>query len=136
MVGVSSNITSISLSDENAAYLERVCDNNSAFINRLLDKHRQGSSEMEEAIARHRREQLQSELNQIENRREAVENELEHVEKKLTTVEKQKQSKLEEAREALETVELAVDNPAVEHWAGELGMSEQELIDELEGDAE
>lgn len=124
-----------SLDAQNADYLDRETNNKSGFINDLIEAHRQGASEVETAVARHREEQLQSELRQVKSRENSIKSQLETVQKRLSTEEERREEKMEEARNALETVPMEVDNPAVENWARKLKMTPAELIEEVE-DAE
>jgi DNA anti-recombination protein RmuC len=124
--------TSISLTAENRDYLDREVNNRSGFINDLIDAHREGKSEMNEAIARFRREQLEQELNSVTRREDEIRNELETLNEQITQEQQRKQEKLEDAKEAIGGMDLAADNPAVKNWAEKVGMSPQELLEELD----
>jgi len=128
--------TSITLEPKNREYLDREVNNRSAFINDLIEAHRQGKSEIDEAIARYRREQLQSELNTVESRKEQIENELEIINKQVQKEEARKQEMLAEAKQKLSDIPHSPDNPAVENWADKLDMTPDELIQELGDDNE
>jgi DNA anti-recombination protein RmuC len=124
--------TSISLTAENRDYLDREVNNRSGFINDLIDAHREGKSEMNEAIARFRREQLEQELNSVTRREDEIRNELETLNEQITQEQQRKQEKLEDAKEAIGGMNLAADNPAVKNWAAKVGMNPEELLEELD----
>lgn len=124
--------TSVTLTTENREYLDREVNNRSAFINDLIEAHRNGKSDMEEAIARHRREQLLSELNRVESREEQIKDELEHIQMRISEEQERKAEQLEKAKDALAEVPKEPDNPAIENWADKLDMTPRELLDTLE----
>jgi DNA anti-recombination protein RmuC len=124
--------TSISLTAKNRDYLDREVNNRSGFINDLIDAHREGKSEMDEAIARFRREQLEQELNSVTRREDEIRNELETLNEQITQEQQRKQEKLEDAKEAIGGMHLTADNPAVKNWAENVGMSPEELLEELD----
>lgn len=124
--------TSISLTVENREYLDREVNNRSGFINDLIDAHREGKSEMDEAIARFRREQLESELNTVKRRKEEIADELEYLNEQITQEQERKQERLEEAKEALGGQSLGVDNAAVKNWAEKVDMTPEELLEALD----
>lgn len=124
--------TSVSLTAENREYLDREVNNRSAFINDLIQAHRQGKSDIDEAIARYRQEQLESELRKVESRRRELEDELDVIQKQVTAEQERKQELLEEAREALEDTPRDPDNPAIQNWADDLDVTPDELIEKLD----
>jgi chromosome segregation ATPase len=89
-------------------------------------------------ILEFRIEQVKSELDEVEGRAERKRRELDelqsrrkqHREKKKN----ERRSKLEEARETLDDVPRDPENPAVENWAEKIGITPEELLDELYGD--
>lgn len=124
--------TSISLTAKNRDYLDREVNNRSGFINDLIDAHREGKSEMNEAIARFRREQLEQELNSVTRREDEIRNELETLNEQITQEQQRKQEKLEDAKEAIGGMNLTADNPAVKNWAEKVDMNPEELLEELD----
>lgn len=126
--------TSVTLTAENREYLDREVNNRSAFINDLIEAHRQGKSDMEETIARYRKEQLKSELRTVNSRQEELHNELELINQQISEEQERKQNIIEDAREALAKTPKTVDNPAVETWAQKAGLTPEELIERLEKD--
>jgi len=123
--------TSVSLTQENKAYLDSETNNRSAFINDLIDAHRKGKSDMDEVVARYRREQLEAERRKAQNTVERVESELETIDKQLAEKQAEKEDALDEAREVLADVPKDPENPAIQNWADDLDMTPEELIDEL-----
>lgn len=126
--------TSFNLTAENREWLDENVGNRSEFLNDLIEHHRQGNSQMDEAVARFRKEQLMAEKAAMESRLESMENEIEAVDEQITSHSKQAQVELEEAKDALQDTPKEPDNPAIQNWAKDLGMTSEELIDELEGD--
>ena len=90
------------------------------------------------AAVERRIEEKQSRINQLrqernERDREIAEekDELERLKRQLETHERKEETKLQEAQSALEETPKDRDNPAIERWAKELGMTPAELIEEL-----
>jgi len=123
--------TSVSLTEENKAYLDSETNNRSAFINDLIDAHRKGKSDMDEVIARYRREQLKAERRKAKNTVERVDSELETIDKQLEQKQAERESELDEARDVLTDVPNDPENPAIQNWAEDLDMTPEELVDEL-----
>jgi len=123
--------TSVSLTEENKAYLDSETNNRSAFINDLIDAHRKGKSDMDEVIARYRREQLKAERRKAKNTVERVDSELETIDKQLEQKQAERESELDEARDVLADVPNDPENPAIQNWAEDLDMTPEELISEL-----
>jgi len=123
--------TSVSLTEENKAYLDSETNNRSAFINDLIDAHRKGKSDMDEVIARYRREQLKAERRKAKNTVERVDAELETIDKQLEQKQAERESELDEARDVLTDVPNDPENPAIQNWAEDLDMTPEELISEL-----
>jgi len=122
---------SINFTKENLEYIDRNCNNRSGFVNDLVEAHRQGTSDMKEAVARFRAEQLRSQKADLKGRLGSIESELEKVEDNLTKAREQNKVKLSEAKQALSETPKDTDNPAIQHWADELNMTPEDLIDEL-----
>jgi len=123
--------TSVNLDVENYEYLQRETNNTSAFINDLIEAHRQGKSDMNEAIARHRKEQLESELRQIQSKEASIQSEIKSIESTLSTKEQRREEKLAEARDTLKDVPKDPDNRAIKNWADKVDLTPEELLEEL-----
>lgn len=126
--------TSVNLTGKNREYLDREVNNRSAFINDLIEAHRQGKSDIDEAIARYRREQLEHELREVQSRKREIQNQLDVINQKVQKEEARKQEQLAEAKETLADVPRDPENPAVENWADKIGITPEELLEELYGD--
>jgi len=124
--------TSVTLSQKNKEYVDNEVNNRSAFINDLIEAHRQGKSDMNEAIARYRKQQLESELRTVETKREQILDELEYFEQQVSEEKARKEELLAEAREKLTDVPRREDNPAIQNWAEKIGITATQLIEELE----
>lgn len=79
------------------------------------------------SVVREERERRESELSELQK-------ELNALQEKYDKKKSEKQSKLEDAREALAEVPKNVDNPAIQNWAEKLDLEPDELIDKLEGE--
>lgn len=119
-----------SLDPENDRFCESH-DNASALVDDLLTQFRESGERQTAALdlqIKHKREEFE------EKEREAkrVKGELEDLQRLRAEFEKQEDAEIQSAREALEGVPRDPTNPAVENWAGKLGMTPQELIDEID----
>lgn len=76
-------------------------------------------------------QRIQREINERERELAEEEDELERLKGMLNRYQDGKQEKLDKAREALEGTPREVDNPAIERWADELGLTPTELIEQL-----
>mgnify|MGYP002761169883 CR=1 FL=1 len=123
--------TSVSLTEENKRYLDTETNNRSAFINDLIDAHRRGTSDMNDIVARFRKEQLESERRSAEKTLNRVESELESLEERLDKQEAEKERTLQKARENLDGVARDPENPAIVNWATKLDMTPEQLLEEL-----
>lgn len=125
-------VVSVSLDEEAVEYLDKVSDNRSAFINGLLEDHRESKSVANEAVAEFRKKQLEQKKAAMESQLELFEDELEDIEETLQDSKQQVDAEIEEARLVLEDVPKDPSNPGVKNWARKLGMTPQELLDEIE----
>jgi len=74
---------------------------------------------------------LQREINEREREMAKVQDELGRLRQQLENYTDHRQDQLDEARDALEGVDADPENPAVKNWAGKLGMTPVELVEEL-----
>lgn len=133
---MSKDRTSLSLDPEVADYLRQDHVNASGLVNNLVKKHMAGGVS-QDVIREFRIQQVESELDEIEGKRERKEAELRKLKEINEDKRDLKQSKLDEAREALKDTPKDPENPAVENWAEEVGVSPSQLVEELsEGDGE
>lgn len=75
---------------------------------------------------------LEREINDRESELSKARDELERLESVLEQSANAKETKIEEARQSLEGTPREPENPAIKKWAEQIGMSPQELINELE----
>lgn len=121
----------ITISEENLAWIDENYNNRSALINDLLSRARKGEGEIEQAVARYQKEQLERERATLETQMEGVEAQLETVEKRLERQSEHKQIQLEEAQEKLQGVPRDPTNPGVKRQAEKLEITPEELLERL-----
>ncbi len=134
----------VTLSPENVEWLDERYNNRSAFIDDLLTQAKDGNGRADEAVRELRIQQLEEEADDLEAKAESLKRQAERKRAKAEQLReenkvanKQATAKLEEARDALQHTPLEPDNPAVEKWATDLGITPGELIEKLQdGDAE
>lgn len=124
--------TAITISEENREWLDENYNNRSAVINDLLTRARKGEGEIQRAVARYQKEQLEREKATLETKMKSVEEQLETVDARLERDNQQKQTQLREAAQTLDGVPKEPTNPGVQRQAEKLDMTPQELLDELE----
>lgn len=92
---------------------------------------RRGAIDRQIKEKRKRVQLVQREKENRESELEKLQNEIDTLRDKAEAVEQQADAKLSEAIEALETTPRNPQNPAIENWAGKLGMTPTELLEEL-----
>jgi len=120
----------VTLDSENHEYLKKE-DNASAVVNDLIEQLRQGGDRQTAAIEL-QIEQKERELSEAEGKVERLERELAELQELRANFEHEEDAELERAIEALEGTPRDPSNPAVENWAGRLGMTPAELVEELQ----
>jgi len=120
---------SVSLDAEVHDFLKQE-DNASALVNDLVEQYRKGGDRHTAAIDL-QIGQKERELEQAENKVSRLKHEIEELQSLKTTFEREENAELEAAIDALEGVPREPSNPAIENWAGNLGMTTAELIEEL-----
>ncbi len=123
----------VSLSEENVAWIDENYNNRSAFIDDLVTRAREGESQMDDVVARYRLEQLNAEESSVESRLESIQSQKQRLREQLKSNEKETEALLSDAKQALSTTPKEPNNPAIQEWADDLGMTPAELIEELEG---
>jgi len=126
----------VSLSEENVAWIDENYNNRSGFLDDLVTRAREGESQMDEVVARYRLEQLNAQESSVESRLESIQSQKERLREQLKSSEKETEALLSDAKQALEHTPKEPNNPAIKQWASDLGMTAQELIEELDGDDE
>jgi len=119
----------VSLDAENHEYLKTE-DNASAVVNDLIEQLRQGGDRHTAAIDL-QIEQKERELSEAEGKVDRLKQELSELRRLRASTQREEDARLEQAIDALEGVPRDPSNPAVENWAGKLGMTPAELVDEL-----
>lgn len=122
---------SASVDPEVEAYLSRQSVNASGLINQLVKKQMSSGGDSKQLL-KLRLEQINSEIDRHESQVETLKKERDNLTSRLEEMEQHEESRLENALERLESVPWELDNPGIQDWAGELDMTEQELIAELE----
>lgn len=121
---------SFTVDPENAELCEDH-DNASALVNDLLEQYRKGSDK-ETAGIDLQIVQKERELKERKRDVERLERDLQELRELKAGINKKKDAKLSEAREALEDTPKEVENGAIQNWASDLGMTPQQLVDELQ----
>jgi len=119
----------VSLDKENHEYLKKE-DNASAVVNELIEQLRQGGDRQTAALEL-QIEQKERELSEANGKVDRLERELAELRELRANYEQQEDAKLQRAIEVLEGVEDDPENPGVQNWAGKLGMTPEELLEEL-----
>ena len=124
--------TSINLDRDLADWMDEENINRSDFLNEAGRLMRQNGSHMAKALRQHKIDELEAEAQFKQERA----NEL----KRLDEDEEQfDQAVYEEARENMSRISkssFTINNPGIEKWAAELGMTENELYERLQNDPE
>jgi len=120
----------VTLDPEVDDYLDRNGVNASELVNELVKKH-MGGNDSKAAMLQLREKQLESELATLENQREVTKEELQSVKSQLSDVHEEKQTKVNDAIEAISGIrerDLSADNPGVIEQAEQAGVDPEELI--------
>jgi predicted nucleic acid-binding Zn-ribbon protein len=121
----------ITVSEENLSWLDANYNNRSGYINDLLTKAKEGSGQVDDAIRRYQIQQLKSEITGMETEIQTKKQRLETLENERENEIKEQERLLEEAKSSLDGTELVSENPAVQTWAEKVGMTPEELIEEV-----
>jgi len=119
----------VSLDPQNHEFLKTE-DNASAVVNDLVDQLRQGGDRQTAGIDL-QISQKERELTDAKGTVERLEREIQELKKLKATFERKEDARLDEAIDALEGVPREPTNAAIENWAGKLGMTPTELVEEL-----
>jgi cell division FtsZ-interacting protein ZapD len=125
--------STFSLDPEVNEFLQQDHVNASGLVNKLVKQHMNGGAD-EDILREFRIQQLKSELNQIESQKEQKRKELEKLQEIDQSKSEERQHELEKAREELAQTPKDPENPAIQNWAEKLGISAEELIEEITGD--
>lgn len=114
------------------AWMDEEYGNRSKFVNDLLQRAKEGDSQMDRVVAQYQLEQLKGQKATVESRLESIEGQINKFKKKAQRFEEEQENVVEDAYDSLNTTRLEPDNPAVENWADKAEMTPEELIEELE----
>jgi len=123
--------TSVSLEPEVAQYLQRDSVNASGLVNELVDQHMTAGS-TEKQLVQFRIGQVESEVESLEARLERKRKELSTLKDREESLEEESKRSEEEALENLKPRDFEYESQKVNYWAGELGMTVDEFIDEYQ----
>lgn len=121
---------SFSLDEPNAELCDDH-DNASALVNDLLTQYRKGADKETVAIDL-QIQQKKRELEEKDRQRERVESELQELRQLKAGVESRESADLQRAKDVLSSTPRDPSNVAIQDWADDLGMTPEELIEELE----
>lgn len=125
-------VVTVNLDDGNVEWLDAETDNRSAFVNKLVTKAREGSGEIDEAVAQFQREKLRRDRAALEVQIEGIEEQLETIDNRMEATAGQKEASLEATIEELSDTPRDETNPAIQNHAQKLNMSPDALVEELE----
>ena len=125
-------VVTVNLDDVNVEWLDAETDNRSAFVNKLVTKAREGSGEVDEAVAQFQREKLRRDREALQVQIEGIDKQLETIQKRMEAAEGQKKASLEASIEDLEGTPRDPTNVAIQKHAERLNMSPAALVEELE----
>lgn len=111
-----------------------LCDehvNASALVNDLLTQYRKGDDKETVAVDL-QIQQKQRELREKDRQRDRVESELEELRQLKAKMQQREDGDLKRAKKALSSTPRDPENPAIQTWADDLGMTPEQLIEELE----
>lgn len=124
----------ITIDDE----LARLVDNHpefnlSGFVNQCLEQHfaGEGPGSPEMAALRAELEQIEVEIQEAKQRQERLRDKRAAIEEQLTETEDDTPELWDQAVTALSTTPRDPDNPAIQTWAGKLGMTADQLCEQL-----
>lgn len=123
---------SVTMSEENVAWLDANYNNRSGYIDDLVTQAREGSGKVDEAIRQYQIQQLQAQVSGMQSELESKKARLNTLLEEQESEQAEKERLLEQAHEALEGIRLSPDNPAVKNWAEKVDMTPEELIEEIQ----
>jgi len=120
----------VSISEENNEFLARQ-DNASALVDDLVTQYRKSGKGRSEAALALQIEQKEGELEDVEGTANRLRSELKQLRALKSEYARKEQTEMEEVREKLANTTKDPDNPAIQQQADNLGMTPQQLLDEL-----
>jgi len=120
----------VTLDPENDRVLED-SDNASAIVNDLVEQYRKNGDRGTAALEL-QREQKQRELKNAKRKVENLEQDIAELDALIREYQREEDAELQEAREKLAQTPKEPDNPAIQSWAQDLGLTPEQLLDELD----
>jgi predicted RNase H-like nuclease (RuvC/YqgF family) len=120
----------VTLDAENDKVLEE-SDNASAIVNDLVEQYRKNGDRGTAALEL-QREQKQRELKNAKRKVENLEQDIAELDALIREYQREEDAELQEAREKLAETPKEPDNPAIKSWAKDLGLTPEQLLDELD----
>lgn len=128
--------TSVNLRDDHKEWMDSEDINRSGFINNLIEEYRKSEGRMDDVIRNYQIQQLRADI-------EAEKSKIDSKERRLSELVTEQQersnklgSELDDARTALKDTPKDPNNPAIEKWANDLGMTTTELIEKIENESD
>lgn len=120
--------TTLNLTEANIEYLDAETDNRSAFVNELLEAHREGIGDM---LNQYRLDQLQVEKDTALSKAERIDDEMEAIRGQIESAEERREREFAETAEQMDGIPAAPDNAAVQTQAEKLDMDPAAFADRL-----
>jgi predicted RNase H-like nuclease (RuvC/YqgF family) len=120
----------VTLDPENDRVLED-SDNASAIVNDLVEQYRKNGDRGTAALEL-QREQKQRELKNAKRKVENLKQDIAELDALIREYQREEDAELQEAREKLAQTPKEPDNPAIQSWAQDLGLTPEQLLDELD----
>jgi predicted phage gp36 major capsid-like protein len=106
-------------------------DNASALVNDLVEQYRRNGDRGTAGLELQKK-QKEREKEHLEQRLENIETDIEELDALIREYQRSEDAELAEARETLADTPRDPENPAIQSWAKDLGMTPEELIEDLE----
>jgi len=113
------------------AYLDQK-DNKSAYLRRLVEADMRGGKSVDYVGIQKQIETLERDAQDLAQREETKQQRAEELREFLETMEDRECAGLQDAKRKLSDTPREPDNPAIKKWAEKLGMTPEELCQELE----
>jgi len=119
----------VSLDEENDEFLANH-DNASALVNDLVEQYRKTGNRGTTALELQKK-QKERELEEQEARTDRLRQDVSELDAMIREFQREEDAELQEAKDALAETPRDAENPAIETWARDLGMTPSELLSEL-----
>lgn len=124
--------TSVNLRDDHREWMSEENINRSGFINDLIEEYRQSEGRMDDVIRNYQIQQIRADIEAEKSKIESKQSRLQDLIEEQRERSNKRGAGISDAREALKDTPKEPNNPAIEKWAADLGMTTTELIEELE----